>query len=183
MKVSLLKKVTLSMNYFNHSYNLLIFILLVNTIVTFVYLLWKMMKKEYRKGLMMSCFMFLVPIAGPLYLALSSLIYEGYFKNKKEVVNIEELSFSKKKIEHLEKENIESALNKVPIQEALQVSDAKNTRRLLLNVLKEDTEDYIQVINQATANKDSEVSHYAATALSDIINKFKQKNNNSSFLF
>lgn len=123
----------------------------------------------------MTLFILFAPIVGPLYLGVSAILYEVYFKRRKEILNIEELSFRKDKIELTEKDTLESALNKVPITEALLVSGAKSTRRLLLNVLKEDTKSFVYSINEATSNRDSEVSHYAATAITDIINKFKQK--------
>lgn len=123
----------------------------------------------------MTFFMLLAPVVGPLYLGVSALLYEIYFKRRKEIVNIEELSFRKEKLTLIPKDNLESALNKVPIEEALLVSGVHSTRRLILDVLKEDTSRYVNSINKATYNEDSEVSHYAASAITGIMNKFKQK--------
>lgn len=123
----------------------------------------------------MTLFILLAPVIAPLYLSISAIIYQVYFKNKKGIVNVDNLSVGKDKVEGIEKDNMASALNKVPIEEALLVSGVQNTRRLILNVLKDDTDSYVYSINQATSNPDSEVSHYAATAITDIMNRFKQK--------
>lgn len=161
-------------NQLDGNIKIILYILLLNFFITLIYLGWSIWKKDYYKGVMMSLLLLLIPIVGPLYLGISILLYKFYFKNRREIVSIKDLSFSKEKIETLMKDNMETALNKVPLEEALEVSNVQNTRRLLLNVLKEDTDSYIPSINQATANPDSEVSHYAATAMTDIINKFKQ---------
>lgn len=163
------------MGSLNNQLKVIIYILLVNAFVALLYLLWNMYQKDYKKGAMMTIMMLVAPVVGPLYLGASALMYEVYFKRRKEILNIEELSFRKDKIELIARDDMESALNKVPIEEALLVSGVQSTRRLILNVLKDDTENYVHSINQATSNQDSEVSHYAATAITDIMNKFKQK--------
>lgn len=154
---------------------IVLLILLVNALVALVYFIWSLIKKDYRKGGMMTLFILVAPVVGPLYLGISALFYELYFKRRTKILSIEDLSFRKDKVEWIEKDDMTSALNKVPIEEALIVSNVHSTRRLILNVLKEDTENYIQSINQATDNPDSEVSHYAATAITDIMNRFKQE--------
>lgn len=161
-------------NQLDESIKIVIYLLVINFLITLIYLGWNIWKKDYEKGLMMSFFLLLTPIIGPIYLGFSAVIYEFYFKHRREIINIEDLSFSKEKIETIVKDDVQTALNKVPIEEALEVSNVQNTRRLLLNVLKEDTDNFIHSINKATSNPDSEVSHYAATAITDIISKFKQ---------
>lgn len=162
-------------NSFDEKATFILIILLFNATIAGVYLIWSFIKKDFKKGGMMTIFMLLAPVVGPFYLAASTLLYKIYFKKRKAILNIEELSFRKDKIELMVRDDIESALNKVPIEEALLVSGVHSTRRLLLNVLKEDTTRYVTSINKATYNEDSEVSHYAAAAITDIMNKFKQK--------
>lgn len=162
-------------NQLTNDLQFVFYVLLVNAVLALVYFIWHLYKKDYQKGWMMTIFILLAPVVAPIYLGLSVLFYEIYFKQRTEILNIEELSFSKEKIELIARDSLASAANKVPIEEALIVSGVHSTRRLILNVLKEDTASYVSSINQATANQDSEVSHYAATAITDIMNKFKQK--------
>lgn len=140
-----------------------------------IYLIIRLIKKDYKKGLMMSTLMILMPIIGPIYMFVSWLIYEFYFKNHQGILSLEELSLSKKRVEVMKKGNVEAALDKVPLEEALLISDDKDTRRLLLNILKYDTKGYISSIYKATDHEDSEVSHYAATSIADIVDKFKKE--------
>lgn len=159
----------------NNELKVVVCIVLVNALVALVYLGWSLFKKDYKKSAMMTLFILLAPVVGPLYLGLSALLYQVYFKNRTAILSMEDLSFRKEKVKWIEKEDLKSAANKVPIEEALLVSDVHSTRRLILNVLKDDTEEYVRSIKQATANADSEVSHYAATAITDIMNTFKQE--------
>lgn len=160
---------------FNSSLNIVIYILLINLFISIIYLVFRFLKKDYKRGLMMTVFIIIAPGVGPLYLIISWLLYEVYFKNRKGILNIEELSFRQDRVEVIVKDNIQTALDKVPVEEALIVSNTQSTRKLLLNILKEDTSEYINSIYSATDNKDSEVAHYAAAAITDIMDKFKEK--------
>lgn len=157
------------------NFNIVIFLLLINLLVSFVYLVIKVIEKEYAKGLMMTLFMILVPLIGPAYLFVSWAIYHLYFKNRQGILSMEELSLSKERVEIIERGSLEAARNRVPVEEALIISSSKDTRKLLLDILKDNTSEYISSIYHATDHEDSEVSHYAASAITDIINKFKQK--------
>ena len=52
--------------------------------------------------------------------------------------------------------------NVVPLEEAIRISDKKNKRALLLNVIKGDVQESLASISLALNNEDSEVAHYAA---------------------
>lgn len=56
----------------------------------------------------------------------------------------------------------------VPLEEALLVNDAAQKRQLILSVLTEDPASYYDLLQQARLNDDSEVVHYASTALAQI---------------
>lgn len=161
-------------NDFDFNLKILVYILIFNLLLAIIYLVASLIKGDKKKGLMMTGFMLISPIIGPLYLGLSWLVYELFFKRKEKIVSMEELSFSKDRIKVVERDDIKVASNKVSIEEALIVSSSKNTRRLLLDILKENTEGYIRSIYSATDNKDTEVSHYAASSITDIMDKFKQ---------
>ena len=56
----------------------------------------------------------------------------------------------------------------VPLEEALVVNDTATRRALLIDVLYKNPGDYISQLYEAKANGDTEVVHYAATALTEI---------------
>lgn len=161
--------------YQGNKVEIIIYILVTNFIIALIYLLMKWIKKDLNCGIIMSIFMIICPLVGPLYLFFSWFVYEIYFKRRKMDISIEELSLRKEKIEVIIKPDMSSALNKVPLEEAFIVSDKKSARKLLLDVLREDSSGSLKTILKAVEHKDSEVSHYAASAISDIISEFKMR--------
>lgn len=160
-------------NYQIDKIDIILYILLINFIIALVYLFFKWMIKDLRGGIIMSFFIIICPLVGPLYLFFSWIVYEIYFKRKESKINLKELSFSKEKIKVLSKADMEIALNKVALEDALIVSDKNSVRKLLLDVVREDSSGSEKALLKALEHRDSEVSHYAASAISDIINEFK----------
>lgn len=62
----------------------------------------------------------------------------------------------------------EAAAEVVPLEEALLVNSPRQRRQLILSVLEEDPMQYYAFLQQARMNDDSEVVHYAATAMAQI---------------
>jgi len=62
-------------------------------------------------------------------------------------------------------------LNIVPIEDALVVSEHRERRRVLIDVLKQDTIQYIEVLQRAISNEDTETSHYAVSAIMELKRK------------
>lgn len=83
---------------------------------------------------------------------------EDYLHQQNEDISIEILDTK----ENIEKEK---ELNIIPIEEALVVSDFSTRRKVMLDVLKKDTLQYMDVIKTAVLNEDTETSHFAVTAV------------------
>jgi len=62
-------------------------------------------------------------------------------------------------------------LDVVPIEDALVVSQHKDRRQVLIDVLKQDTIQYIEILQQAISNEDTETSHYAVSAIMELKRK------------
>lgn len=62
-------------------------------------------------------------------------------------------------------------LNSISIDEALLVNDVAVRRKVLIDVLKEDAQQYIHVLKTAVVNEDTETSHYAVTAVIEVKRK------------
>ncbi len=60
----------------------------------------------------------------------------------------------------------------VPLEEALVINDVPTRRNLIMDVLYTDPGDYVAQLNNAKENSDTEVVHYAATALAEIQKDF-----------
>lgn len=59
-------------------------------------------------------------------------------------------------------------LNVISIEEVLLINDYTTRRRVLIDVLKEDALKYIDILKNAVLNEDSETSHYAVTAITEV---------------
>ena len=56
----------------------------------------------------------------------------------------------------------------VPIEEALLINSAKEKRSLIMDILNENPRDYVEFLQKAGNNDDTEVVHYAVTAMVEI---------------
>lgn len=153
----------------------MIWILIINTCLALVYFLYRgVWKKEYRKAVLLTVFMILTPVVGPIFLSCSEILNFILFHKRDGLLNEEELSFSKKRVRMIIGDDIEKEIDRVPIEEALMISDTMNRSQLFLEVLKRpDVEEYMGGIHNAMAQEDSEVVHYAASYITDTIAKYK----------
>lgn len=153
-------------------------ILIINTIVAVFYFLFMTYgKKNRKKGTIVTLLILFCPVVGFAFLCLSWVIYKSFELFKVKEVNLDELSFSKNKIQLKVSSDIQKNTNNVPLEETLLMASKKNKRDGFLSVLREDITDSIYMIKQAVNDEDSEISHYAASSLMDIISKFKEKEN------
>jgi len=56
----------------------------------------------------------------------------------------------------------------VPMEEALIINNAKNRRELIMDILNDNPKEYIEFLQKAGDNDDTEVVHYAVTAMVEI---------------
>ena len=73
-----------------------------------------------------------------------------------------------------EKVNKPKELDVIPIEEALLVNDHFTRRRIMIDVLKDDATQYIDVVKVAVENEDTETSHYAVSAIMEVKRKSAQ---------
>lgn len=62
----------------------------------------------------------------------------------------------------------------VSLEEALEVTDKKSLRTLMLNVIRGDYQNSLASINLALNSEDSETAHYALSILQDVLNRFPE---------
>lgn len=168
---------------------LFVIVWIINFIISVLYYLWGALfyvptrerqdkdETEYlhdnrRTYLIRVIVMVLCPIIGPLFFLISHLIYMTIFRQE---VDLEDVIFSKERVKTNAKADEERERNLVPLEEALAVSDKKNLRMLMLNVIRGDLQDSLESISLALNSEDSETSHYAASVLRDELNDFRVK--------
>ncbi|MCZ8518248.1 MULTISPECIES: hypothetical protein [Paenibacillus] len=62
-------------------------------------------------------------------------------------------------------------INVIPLEEALLVNDTTTRRRIVIDLLKQDSLEYLEVLRMAVGNEDTETSHYAVSAIMEIKRK------------
>lgn len=129
----------------------------------------------YKKGetvfyVLQIIFMILLPLIGPLFLIFSWILQKVFFYKE---INLEELSFRKDRLHSILHPDEEKERNVVPVKEALLVSDTQDKRRVMLDVLKGEYEKSLTVITDALENPDTEISHYAASVITEVKSNFK----------
>lgn len=65
----------------------------------------------------------------------------------------------------------EKELNVIPIEDALVVSQHQDRRQVMIDVLKQDAINYIEILQRAVSNEDTETSHYAVSAIMEMKRK------------
>ena len=63
----------------------------------------------------------------------------------------------------------------VALEEALEVSDKKSLRTLMMNVIRGDYKHSLSAIALALNSEDSETAHYAASVLQDVLSDFRSQ--------
>lgn len=158
-------------------FNFYILILLViNLCIAAGYFLWKcFVKKDIRKGVIVSLFLLLVPVIGVIFIVCTKIVDFLFYWKRNKSIDTSDFSFSKERSRMIISDDIDKESDKVPLEEAFMISDSMNRRTAFLEILKNnDSEDYILQIRRAMRNDDSEVVHYAATYITDTIAKYKE---------
>lgn len=112
-------------------------------------------------------FMVLLPLWGPLCIVLlyvrSALTHAAVAPP-----DLEKLRINEELHRSILVEGRDAIGMTVPLEEALIVNSTEQRRKLILSVLNDDPLPYYDLLQQARLNEDSEVVHYAATAMAQI---------------
>lgn len=118
------------------------------------------------------CLVTFIPVIGWLipsiwpkkWIKKDELFLSTYLSDQSSDIPIELLASQSKVVRDQE-------LNIISIEEALLVNDYATRRKILIDVLKEDNPQFIDVLKIAVINEDSETSHYAVTAVIEVKRK------------
>jgi len=146
-----------------------------NLILAFLNLCIQIARGKTRYGIVVSLIILCCPIVSVIVLLIAWVVQMTAFRDGSDKLNMEELSFKKKRVQLVVPANVQQEIQKVPVEEALLVSDKFSKRETILNILKEDYSDSLPVLRKAVDDWDSEIAHYAATTITDVIEKFKNE--------
>lgn len=96
-----------------------------------------------------------------------------HFQVRIKADNIREIGIEKMQLDseiyrsiNIEEQNPSDSI--IPLEEALIVNSAKERRKLIMDVLNDNPKEYIEFLQKAGDNDDTEVVHYAVTAMVEI---------------
>lgn len=124
-----------------------------------------------QKTLLRFVICFFIPIFG-----FAFLWFSDYFeKRMKQIGGREEIDLQEKRteLELLNPLDMTDEMNKVPMVEALEMGDYAFRRKVVVDTMKEDALDYIDVLKAALLNEDTETSHYASSVIMDVQGKLQ----------
>jgi len=109
----------------------------------------------------------LLPFWGVLIVLI--LHFEIFFRAEDGIdVGVEKLKLESELYRSVTVDEKTVAANTVPIEEALVVNSPKERRAIIMDVLNDNPKEYIQFLQKAGNNEDTEVVHYAVTAMVEI---------------
>lgn len=148
--------------------------ILVNILCVICYMLCQIFRKKEQRNFVLGIFFLFTPVLGFIFYICSIGIYKIFFR-KNILIDEGELSFRKKRSRVLINDDMEKEANLVPMEEALRISDTLDKRQMFIELLKrEDIEDHVGVIRSAMDDTDTEIVHYAATYITDMISKSRE---------
>ena len=147
--------------------------LITHMVICFIsYILIK--RKQITADSMTMPMVFFIPIWGFLLLCASEIQIRRQ-KLGIQTLEVDHVKLLDKKYRHIELENTENIDIVVPLEEAMQVNDAKTRRALMLDVLHKNPNDYIGLFQRASMSQDTELTHYATTTIMEIQGEFEKK--------
>ncbi len=128
------------------------------------------------RGLIKADFLMLaVIICVPLFGIVSALVVSRLIRTGKVGKNSKNLENMKNGPAEGDELFVEApdSVNVVPLEDALIMDDPTVRRSVMLDVLMSDTKDYVDVIDKARMNDDTEVVHYATTAMVELSKEYE----------
>ncbi len=109
----------------------------------------------------------LIPVWGLLCLMILEMRSRGRQEIREEV-GIEKLKINDEIHKSILMEEDPAEDKVVPLEEALLINDPSLRRELMMEVMYSNPDDYVEQLQQARMNDDTEVVHYAVTALAEL---------------
>ena len=95
--------------------------------------------------------------------------------DQRKEVGVEKMKVNEEIYKNIFQSGTEQEGNIVPLEEALIVNEPELRRELIMNVLNDNPEEYVELLKQARMNEDVEVVHYAITAMVELSKDYDSK--------
>ena len=144
-------------------------IYLINIIFSLIIFLFAKVKKkeEYFIGFII---MICLPFFGSVFYIMN-IYYRKKITSKFKVSELEKDSYSQSAELTSKPFYLSKKMDVIPVEDALVLNDEKIKQDLIINVLKSDPYKYLGFLKKALKDEDTETSHYAATAVTEVKRK------------
>ncbi len=149
---------------------MVIVLLVLNLIVACVYLIWNKLYGKQKNYIVGFVVMLLCPVIGACFYLMAYLVFK-FFLN--EPVDLEDVVFNKDKKMAISSAEEEKESNVVSMEEAIAITNKKDLRGLMMNVVRGDIGKYLHSISLALNSEDTETAHYAASVMQETLNEFR----------
>ncbi len=92
--------------------------------------------------------------------------------DQRKEVGVEKMKVNEEIYKNIFQSGTEQEGNIVPLEEALIVNEPELRRELIMNVLNDNPEEYVELLKQARMNEDVEVVHYAITVMVELSKEY-----------
>jgi len=151
---------------------LIIILLILNLIAAVVYFVITTVVKlnKEKSVLIKTIVMIICPIVGIVFFGLSFVWYKVFMSAP---VDLEDVIFGKDHPKFETKAEEDKERNMTPLEEAIAITEKKDLRTLMMNVVSTDIKNSLASITLALNSEDTETAHYAASVLQDALNDFR----------
>ncbi len=141
----------------------------LNLIISLIYGVFNFKKKKQLALCLMLTFL-IIPVLGIVMYGIVNLVIHTN-KNKLYLYDSNNLMIHKDNFNYIYRPNLKEELNIIPVEEALVASNVNERRSLIRNILKRDLQVYSRSVKRALSDSDSESTHYAASAITEVYRK------------
>lgn len=113
-----------------------------------------------------------IPVWGVLLLAVEMYELRRKQMGTKEI-GLDSLKIVDVKYQRIEVDENQNQEITVPLEEAILVNDASVRRRLIMDILHKNPEQYIELLQKTRTAEDTELTHYATTTMMEIQGKYE----------
>ena len=115
----------------------------------------------------------LVPVAGML-VGIVAEVLSRFRKAGTKPISLEELHLGLEdlRLSHVGDDDDEEETI-IPLEEAMSINDAETRRKLMLEILHRNPNEYLGLLQEARLDDDIEVSHYASTAMMEVEREYE----------
>ncbi len=114
-----------------------------------------------------------VPVCGLILMGIEECRTRNWFGGRP--LGVELLKIADVRYRRIEVDDDSDKKITVPLEEAISVNSATVRRRLMMNILRHNPEEHIDLLQMTRTSDDTELTHYATTAMMEIQNSYEAR--------